>query len=101
MKTHTHARARTHTHAHAHARTHTHTLVPFLEWNVHRILLGGSKSNEQWLWDNGEPIKMDLFAAGQPDSSGTCFAMVGKFANYGYDDWACVFSTRYACERNY
>ena len=44
---------------------------------------------------------MDLFAANQPDTSSTCFAMVGNFANYGYDDWACDYPARYACERNY
>ena len=76
-------------------------LFQFLAWNVPSILLGGSKSTGQWLWDNGEPIKTELFARGQPDSSATCFAMLEKSTNYGYDDWACNYPVRYACERNY
>ena len=65
------------------------------------MLLGGNKSSGQWLWDNGEPIKTELFAAGRPDTNARCLAMAGKPINYGYDDWPCNYPNRYACERNY
>ena len=80
---------------------HKKWLFTILEWFTTFILLGGGKKNGEWLWDNEVPINMDQFALNQPDSSSTCFAMYGESGDYGWDDWGCGYSARYACERNF